>query len=209
VRRGIFSTSNAGAYYTDFYADLGNLDKIDWTAVAASDFRDPLVKKGKQAEFLVLESFPWQLVEEIGVLGSAIEVQVQTILRGAPHQPPLGIRMIGEKLLGPGRHSSLSVADRLVRRIGNGNVRVALPLAGVALAIPRPVRPPVAVDGGLERGAGLPLEIRAAILRAGLGRRSPGQPAGEPESRDEEDQQIPSLDHEVSLSERRFNVRLH
>jgi hypothetical protein len=91
-RRWAFSTSNAGAYYVDFYADLGGLDKIDWPAVAASDFRDPLVKEGKQAEFLVLESFPWQLVEEIGVLDPAIETRVRTVLRGAPHQPPVRVR---------------------------------------------------------------------------------------------------------------------
>jgi len=91
-RQWAFSASNAGAYYTDFYVDLGNLDKIDWTAVAASDFRDPLVKEGKQAEFLVMESFPWQLVEEIGVLSPEIEARVRAILRGAPHQPPVRVR---------------------------------------------------------------------------------------------------------------------
>lgn len=93
-RRWAFSTSNAGAYYADFYADLGSLDKVDWTAVAASDFRDPLVKEGKQAEFLVLESFPWQLVEGIGVLDSAIEARVQAVLRGAAHQPPVRVRRV-------------------------------------------------------------------------------------------------------------------
>jgi hypothetical protein len=31
-----------------------------------------LVKEGKQAEFMVYESFPWQLVEKIGVQNSDI-----------------------------------------------------------------------------------------------------------------------------------------
>jgi hypothetical protein len=91
-RRWAFSTSNAGAYYTDFYADLGSLDKINWPAVAASDFRDPLVKEGKQAELLVLESFPWHLVEGIGVLDPSIEARVRIMLQGATHQPPVRVR---------------------------------------------------------------------------------------------------------------------
>lgn len=31
-----------------------------------------LVKEGKQAEFLVYESFPWQLVEKIGVNNNSV-----------------------------------------------------------------------------------------------------------------------------------------
>ncbi len=91
-RRWAFSTSNAGSYYTPFYADLGSLDKIDWAAVASSDFRDALVKEGKQAEFLVQESFPWHLVEEIGVLDSATEARVRSSLQGEAHQPPVRVR---------------------------------------------------------------------------------------------------------------------
>ena len=47
-----FTKSNAGAYYTSFFKDLGQLDQIDWEAVAAHDFRAPDIKEGKQAEFL-------------------------------------------------------------------------------------------------------------------------------------------------------------
>jgi len=65
--RWAFSDRNAGARFANFYADPYDLDKINWTAVHETDFRDMLVKEAKQAEFLIYESFPWELVEKIGV----------------------------------------------------------------------------------------------------------------------------------------------
>lgn len=89
-RKGIrwaFSTRNAGAQYCQFRNSLDKLDQIDWSAVAASDFRDSAVKDGKQAEFLVHERFPWELVEKIGVMDSAVFKRVQTIIADAKHRP--------------------------------------------------------------------------------------------------------------------------
>ena len=71
-RRWAFSLSNAGAYYTEFRKDLGQLDEIDWAAVAAADFRSSQVKEGKQAEFLLHEFFPWHLVRRIGVMDATV-----------------------------------------------------------------------------------------------------------------------------------------
>ena len=52
-RRWAFSDRNAASAYAEFYADLGQLDKVNWEAVANRDFRSETVKDGKQAEFLV------------------------------------------------------------------------------------------------------------------------------------------------------------
>ena len=70
-RRWAFSLSNAGAFYTQFRARLDQLGEINWDAVAATDFRPADVKEAKQAEFLVEHSFPWHLVERIGVHSQA------------------------------------------------------------------------------------------------------------------------------------------
>ncbi len=86
VRWG-FSDRNAGGRLAGFYNHLDDLDKVDWTAVAASDWRDPIVKEGKQAEFLIYESFPWKLIERIGVKDEDIKEQVNAILRNAEHKP--------------------------------------------------------------------------------------------------------------------------
>jgi hypothetical protein len=74
--RWSFSDRNAGAYFAKFYNTIDDLNKINWAAVESTDFRGMLVKEGKQAEFLVYESFPWHLVEKIGVQNDDIRKRV-------------------------------------------------------------------------------------------------------------------------------------
>jgi hypothetical protein len=71
--RWAFSDRNAGAYFAKFYKTKDDLDKINWTAVESTDFRPMLIREGKQAEFLVYESFPWELIEKIGVLNNDVK----------------------------------------------------------------------------------------------------------------------------------------
>jgi ssDNA thymidine ADP-ribosyltransferase, DarT len=84
--------SNAGAYYTEFRSSLDNLSDIDWAAVAARDWRAREVKEAKQAEFLMHETFPWQLVASIGVHSQAVAHQLAGILAGSAHVPPVVVR---------------------------------------------------------------------------------------------------------------------
>jgi len=89
--RWAFSDRNAGSYLADFYSSLDELDKIDWEAVRSTDFRNPVVKEGKQAEFLMHDTCPWHLVEKIGVLDEQRRSQVTVILRKARHKPVVSI----------------------------------------------------------------------------------------------------------------------
>jgi len=86
-----FSDRNAGTRFTSFYKSRGDLDKIDWDAVRAAVFIDPQVKEGKQAEFLIHDTCPWQLVEKIGVLDEGMRVQVDTILQQGQNKPIVSI----------------------------------------------------------------------------------------------------------------------
>lgn len=86
------SDRNAGAYVAWFFKRRADLNKINWPAVTNTIFRDPVVKEGKQAEFLLHESFPWQLVEAIGVRNEAIQTKVRTALRGLAHRPPVSVQ---------------------------------------------------------------------------------------------------------------------
>jgi hypothetical protein len=90
-RKWAFSRSNAGSRYTEFYADLARLDQVNWEAVESSDFRDSVIKDGKQAEFLLHESFPLNLVEKIGVMEASIGRQVQDIYSGSSILPTVSI----------------------------------------------------------------------------------------------------------------------
>jgi hypothetical protein len=74
--RWAFSDRNAGGYLAKFYRSTDDLDKINWPAVESTDFRDMLIKEDKQAEFLMYESFPLNLVEKIGVCNSRVRDQV-------------------------------------------------------------------------------------------------------------------------------------
>lgn len=90
-KRWAFSDRNAGAHYTQFYNDLGQLTAINWNAVQSADFRDSQIKDGKQAEFLLHESMPIHLIERIGVHNSAIRQQVAEILGNINPSPTISI----------------------------------------------------------------------------------------------------------------------
>ncbi len=86
-QRWAFTLSNAGAAYAPFRSSLDDLGEISWAAVAANDWQPPEIKEGKQAEFLVHSSFPWELISRIGVHSMSIKTQVDAALQGAAHRP--------------------------------------------------------------------------------------------------------------------------
>lgn len=90
-RRWAFSLSNAGAYYAEFYSTEADLDRLDWEAIAATDFRAPKVKEGKQAEFLVHDSFPLDLVERIGVHSEPIRAQAVRAISSLARRPAVEV----------------------------------------------------------------------------------------------------------------------
>jgi ssDNA thymidine ADP-ribosyltransferase, DarT len=89
--RWAFSTANAGAKYTEFYNAVAMLSKIDWNAVHATDFRSPDIKEHKQAEFLLYQTFPWSLVNRIGVKSRGVFEKVNLILEQTQHRPQVAI----------------------------------------------------------------------------------------------------------------------
>lgn len=90
--RWAFTLSNAGAAYTEFRNDLAQLGEVDWAAVANNDFRSQEVKEGKQAEFLIHERFPWELVRGVGVRSESVRQQVLAAIDKADHRPPVVVR---------------------------------------------------------------------------------------------------------------------
>jgi len=88
-RRWAFTLSNAGSRYFEDRADLARLGDVDWDAVAARNWS--ACREAKQAEFLLEHSFPWHLVERIGVLSQPIATQVAQTLPVGGHRPPVQI----------------------------------------------------------------------------------------------------------------------
>ena len=86
-RRWAFSLSNAGATYSEFRSRADQFDLIDWPAVANTDFSSASVKEGKQAEFLVADFVPWQLVRRVGAINAATQAQAMRNMGGVVHRP--------------------------------------------------------------------------------------------------------------------------
>lgn len=62
--------------------------RADWASVGNPDFRSPIVTERKQAECLLYESFPWELIEKVGVSSVAVQTHVQQALANRSHRPP-------------------------------------------------------------------------------------------------------------------------
>jgi hypothetical protein len=90
-RRWAFTAQNAGTRYVDCYRDLAELSRVNWMAVQSTDFRNPTIREAKQAEFLLFESFPWELVERVGVIDPTIQQQVSETLARADFRPDLRV----------------------------------------------------------------------------------------------------------------------
>ena len=89
-RRWAFTTSDAGSLFFDDFSDFTDLDKVNWNAVQTDDWQG--CKDGKQAEFLVEASFPWEMVSRIAVNSKGMYAKVQHALHGARHRPSVEVR---------------------------------------------------------------------------------------------------------------------
>ncbi len=91
----VFTDGHAIMAFTNFYADLRELDKVDWEIMRARYWRDTLEDndrvRRRNAEFLVHQFVPWQLIQEIGVMYKAVGDTVEQLLEGQTHQPTVKV----------------------------------------------------------------------------------------------------------------------
>jgi hypothetical protein len=85
----VFSDGHGLAAFTDWYDDLKDLDKVDWSLVGerywADQPDDNDRQRRKQAEFLVWHSIAWELIERIAVLNQEVKRKVESVLTQFPH----------------------------------------------------------------------------------------------------------------------------
>jgi hypothetical protein len=90
----VFTEGHADMDFTDFFNDLKDLDKVDWPLMQSRYWHDtndgPDRKRRRQAEFLVHNFFPWELVSYIGVYDRSIAETVGEIIKGG--SPAVGIQ---------------------------------------------------------------------------------------------------------------------
>ncbi len=85
----VFTDGHGLAYYTSWFDDLKDLDQVDWGMVNQTYWADNAAdgdrKRRKQAEFLIKNFVPWELVEEIVVLNQNVKAKVLRMLEAYPH----------------------------------------------------------------------------------------------------------------------------
>lgn len=94
-KRWAFTLSSAAGKDFEDRNDLTQLNEIDWDAIKSNQWSGDgipsSIKYHKQAEFLMEYSFPWDLVERIGVHSNIIGQQVRDALNLSDYQPRVEI----------------------------------------------------------------------------------------------------------------------
>ncbi|MEG4574401.1 DUF4433 domain-containing protein [Microcoleus sp. N3A4] len=92
----VFTDGHAVMAFTEFFDDLNDLGAIDWDVMESRYWNDTNEdndrKRRRQAEFLVRNFFPWQLITEIGVINSTIKSQAENFLQNFTHKPSVIVR---------------------------------------------------------------------------------------------------------------------
>jgi hypothetical protein len=90
----VFTEGHAEIAYTDFFNDLADLDKVDWSVMKLKYWADtndyPDRKRKRQAEFLVRNFFSWSLISYIGVFDQSISQSVTGLIKS--NVPQIGIQ---------------------------------------------------------------------------------------------------------------------
>jgi len=99
VHKGLgfaFSDGHGIAFFTDWYDDVADLDKVDWKAVYARQWNDTLDdpdrQRRKQAEFLVHSFLPWSLVTEVAVVNETMKERALNIITSNGVLTPVTVR---------------------------------------------------------------------------------------------------------------------
>ena len=80
----VFSDGHGIAAFTNWFAEVARLSEVDWEMVYqrywSDNVNDMDRQRRKQAEFLIHQSCPWAVIEEIGVLNTGMKARVEDIL---------------------------------------------------------------------------------------------------------------------------------
>jgi hypothetical protein len=84
----VYSDGHGLASYTEWFDDLSELGKVDWSVVYQrywkGDINDMDRQRKKQAEFLVHRYCPWSLIQEIAVIDTAMQQRVEAVQTAFP-----------------------------------------------------------------------------------------------------------------------------
>lgn len=88
-RAWAISDGNAGAAYSQFFADVNALNGLDWPAIRATDWRG--MTNQKSAEFLVADFFPWAGIQAVGCHNKEVAARVRDLAHSQHHRPAVAV----------------------------------------------------------------------------------------------------------------------
>lgn len=92
----VHTDGNAASQPLAFHESRFGFAGLSWEVIRSNDWRDTADdndrKRRKQAEFLVHDHVPWDLVVRIGAFDNAALLAVQQALAGAQHRPAIECR---------------------------------------------------------------------------------------------------------------------
>lgn len=91
-----FTDRHAVVSYAKFYNNLDELKNLDWETIRlrywADTPDDPARKEKKQAEFLIHNKLPWELIHGIAVINKDVSLHVEKILNASKHKPVIKVK---------------------------------------------------------------------------------------------------------------------
>jgi len=88
-----FTDRHADLGYAEYFNDVVDEDRVDWQVMPLHYWsNDNETKERRQAEFLVYDWFPWEAIDEIGVIDAAMVQRVQALLTIFEHRPAVRAR---------------------------------------------------------------------------------------------------------------------
>lgn len=89
-RKWAFTDINAANRAADFYDDLAQLERLNWSAIRATQWASS--RDHKMAEFLMHEGFPWELIRGIGVHSEPVGKRAIVAFGNAKHRPAVKVK---------------------------------------------------------------------------------------------------------------------
>lgn len=90
-----FTDGHAIVAYSEFFDNLDELDRVDWEIMKSPFWADTEEdndrKRRRQAEFLVRNCCPWELILEIGAANPQVMGQVRESLQNFTYKPPIRV----------------------------------------------------------------------------------------------------------------------
>jgi hypothetical protein len=92
----VFSDGHGTKAFTQFFADLADLDNIDWDIMLETYWNDTNEDgdraRRRQAEFLIHQQCPWPAIRGLAVINEGMKDRVERIVRDAGYEQPVIIR---------------------------------------------------------------------------------------------------------------------